>query len=76
MSLLHKNMAADALYAQAAKLVIETQNAGIIPMSRELRCGFGCAARMVDQLCRDGVVSRTEADGKRRVLMTALPEHP
>lgn len=74
MSLLQKNMAEDELYAQAVKLVVDTQNAGIIPMSRELRCGFGCAARMIDQMCRDGVVSRTEADGKRRVLLTALPE--
>lgn len=74
MSLLQKNMAEDELYAQAVKLVVDTQNAGIIPMSRELRCGFGCAARMIDQMCRDGVVSRTEADGKRRVLLTALSE--
>lgn len=75
MSLLQKNMAEDELYAQAVNLVIDTQNAGIIPLSRELRCGFGCSARMIDQMCRDGVVSRTEADGKRRVLITALPEH-
>lgn len=71
-SLVH-NVAADPLYARAVHFVMRTQNAGVLHVSRELRCGLGRTVELIDQMARDGAVSYWQPDGGRAVLLTELP---
>jgi S-DNA-T family DNA segregation ATPase FtsK/SpoIIIE len=53
--------------------VITKQKATIGSLQRELQIGFNRAARIMDQLADEGVVSSENATKARKVLMT-LPE--
>jgi DNA segregation ATPase FtsK/SpoIIIE, S-DNA-T family len=53
----------DEMYDQAVAMVTETQQASISMIQRRLRVGYNRAARMVEQMERDGVVG--PADGAR-----------
>ena len=53
----------DEMYDQAVAIVTETQQASISMIQRRLRVGYNRAARMVEQMERDGVVG--PADGAR-----------
>lgn len=55
--------ARDALYDDAVRIVTETGQASISMIQRRLRIGYNRAARMVEEMERDGLV--LPADGAR-----------
>jgi S-DNA-T family DNA segregation ATPase FtsK/SpoIIIE len=58
----------DELYDEAARIVVSTGQASISYLQRRLRIGFSRAARLIDMMEMDGVVSPA-AGGKREVLV-------
>ncbi len=58
----------DDLYDEAARIVVSTGQASISYLQRRLRIGFSRAARLIDMMEMDGVVSPA-AGGKREVLV-------
>ncbi|MBI3002118.1 MAG: DNA translocase FtsK [candidate division NC10 bacterium] len=61
--------AEDPLYEQAKELVIQTHQASISMLQRRLRVGFNRAARLLDQMERDGIVSPMDGPRPREVLV-------
>jgi S-DNA-T family DNA segregation ATPase FtsK/SpoIIIE len=59
----------DDMYDRAVALVAETQQASISMIQRRLRVGYNRAARMVEQMEREGVVSPPDHTNKREVLV-------
>ena len=57
----------DEMYDLAVELVTETQQASISMIQRRLRIGYNRAARMIEQMERDGVVGPAEAGKPREV---------
>jgi S-DNA-T family DNA segregation ATPase FtsK/SpoIIIE len=53
----------DEMYDQAVQIVTDTQQASISMIQRRLRVGYNRAARMIEQMERDGVVG--PADGAK-----------
>lgn len=58
----------DPLYDDAVALVVKTRKASISSVQRHLRIGYNRAARLVEQMEADGVVSAPEGNGNRTVL--------
>jgi S-DNA-T family DNA segregation ATPase FtsK/SpoIIIE len=58
----------DDLYDEAARIVVSTGQASISYLQRRLRIGFSRAARLIDMMEAEGVVSPA-AGGKREVLV-------
>ena len=63
----------DPLYDEALKIVTETRRASISGVQRRLRIGYNRAARLIEQMERDGVVSGPEHNGNRTVLAPPPP---
>jgi S-DNA-T family DNA segregation ATPase FtsK/SpoIIIE len=59
---------ADELYDQAVQLVTSSRQASISWVQRRLRVGYNRAARMIERMERDGVVSVSEGGRPREVL--------
>ncbi|MGH7395351.1 MAG: DNA translocase FtsK, partial [Candidatus Methylomirabilales bacterium] len=59
----------DPLYGQARELVIQTHQASISMLQRRLRVGFNRAARLLDQMERDGIVTPMDGPRPREVLV-------
>ena len=53
----------DNLYDDAVRIVLETNQASVSMIQRRLRIGYNRAARMVEQMEREGLV--TPGDGMR-----------
>ena len=62
------DMEKDDLYDEAARIVVSTGQASISYLQRRLRIGFSRAARLIDMMELEGVVSPA-AGGKREVLV-------
>jgi DNA segregation ATPase FtsK/SpoIIIE, S-DNA-T family len=60
----------DELYRQAVELVVQTQQASISMIQRRLRVGFNRAARMIERMEKDGVVSPMDGTRPREVLVS------
>jgi S-DNA-T family DNA segregation ATPase FtsK/SpoIIIE len=60
----------DELFDEAARIVVSSGQASISYLQRRLRIGFSRAARLIDMMEMDGVVSPA-AGGKREVLVAA-----
>jgi S-DNA-T family DNA segregation ATPase FtsK/SpoIIIE len=60
----------DDLYDEAARIVVSSGQASISYLQRRLRIGFSRAARLIDMMEMDGVVSPA-TNGKREVLVEA-----
>ena len=58
----------DDLYDEAARIVVSTGQASISYLQRRLRIGFSRAARLIDMMEADGLVS-TGAGGKAREVL-------
>jgi len=64
----------DDLYDQAVRIVTESRRASISGVQRRLKIGYNRAARMIEMMERDGVVSAQESNGNRTVLAPPPPE--
>src|SRR5881628_942927 len=63
----------DEMYDQAVRLVTEHRQASISWLQRRLRVGYNRAARMIERMERDGVVSSPGAKG-REVIARRIEE--
>jgi S-DNA-T family DNA segregation ATPase FtsK/SpoIIIE len=59
----------DELYDQAVRLVAESRQASISWVQRRLRVGYNRAARMIERMEREGVVTPSEGGRPREVLV-------
>jgi len=59
----------DELYRQAVDLVVSTRQASISLIQRRLRVGYNRAARMIERMEEDGIVSPMESGKPREVLI-------
>jgi S-DNA-T family DNA segregation ATPase FtsK/SpoIIIE len=65
---------ADEMYDKAVQLVTEHRQASISWLQRRLRVGYNRAARMIEQMEREGVVSPPLGAKGREVLAQAIDE--
>ena len=61
----------DDMFLEAGRLIIDQQNASIGMLQRRFRMGFNRAARVIDQLESEGVISAQDGKKPREVLMSA-----
>ncbi|RHW17672.1 DNA translocase FtsK [Sphingomonas gilva] len=64
-----EDSAEDQQYRKARQLVAESQKASTSWLQRQLRIGYNSAARLIERMERDGLVSRPDHVGRREVLM-------
>lgn len=62
----------DEKYAEAVALVIETRQASISMIQRRLRVGYNRAARMIERMEKEGIVSQTDGTRPREVLVRRM----
>ena len=55
-------------YDDACKYVIEINRASISCIQRKFKLGFNRAARLIENMERDGIVSAPNNEGKREVF--------
>ncbi len=58
----------DAKYDEAIEVVTQTGQASISGLQRRLRIGYNRAARMIEQMEKDGIVTPTDNMGRRQVI--------
>jgi DNA segregation ATPase FtsK/SpoIIIE, S-DNA-T family len=63
----------DELYDKAVAYVLESRRASISSVQRQLRVGYNRAARLIEEMEAQGVVSAPEHNGQREVLAPAPP---
>ncbi len=63
-----EDSAEDQQYRAAIQLVVESQKASTSWVQRQLRVGYNSAARLIERMEKDGVVSRPDHVGRREVL--------
>jgi len=56
-------------YRSACQLVAESQKASTSWLQRQLRVGYNSAARLIERMEKEGLVSRPDHVGRREVLM-------
>jgi S-DNA-T family DNA segregation ATPase FtsK/SpoIIIE len=71
----------DALYDQAARIVVETRQASISFLQRKMRIGFSRSARLIDMMEVEGIVSPSVGGKPREVLVPPnyfdeIDDHP
>ncbi len=59
----------DALYDQCVSFVLETRKASTSSLQRKFSLGYNRAARIIDQMEENGIVSGMGANGKRDILI-------
>lgn len=64
----------DEMYDQAVAIVTETQQASISMIQRRLRVGYNRAARMIEQMERDGVVGPADGAKPREVYAQKIED--
>ena len=64
-----EDSAEDQQYRNARQLVAESQKASTSWLQRQLRIGYNSAARLIERMEKDGLVSRPDHVGRREVLM-------
>jgi DNA segregation ATPase FtsK/SpoIIIE, S-DNA-T family len=62
------NSALDAVYEDAVRIVVESGKASTSLLQRRLRLGYGRAARLIDMMEKDGIVSAPDGARPREVL--------
>lgn len=60
----------DERFVEAGRLIVREQNASIGMIQRKFAMGFNRAARIIDQLESEGVISKQDGKKPREVLMT------
>lgn len=64
---------ADPLYREAVEAVVKNQRASVSLLQRRFDIGYNRAARMIEAMERDRIVSGMNSDGARAVLMLEVP---
>jgi S-DNA-T family DNA segregation ATPase FtsK/SpoIIIE len=64
----------DELYDQAVAIVTETRQASISLVQRRLRIGYNRAARMIERMEQEGIVSAADGAKGREVLASSFAE--
>ncbi|AVP99978.1 cell division protein FtsK [Ahniella affigens] len=64
----------DELYDQAVRIVTESRRASISGVQRRLKIGYNRAARLIEEMEAQGVVSPPEANGNRQVIAPPPPK--
>ncbi len=64
-----ENGGGDELYEKAKDLVMETGQASASLIQRRLRVGYPRAARMIEMMAEEGIVSPPLRDGRREVVL-------
>lgn len=59
----------DPMYDEAVSVVLKTRKASISGVQRALRIGYNRAARLIDQMEAEGIVSAPEHNGNRSILV-------
>ena len=59
----------DELYEEAARVIIESNQASVSILQRRLRLGYTRAARIIDMMEQDGLVGSFEGSKPRRLLV-------
>lgn len=59
----------DALYDQCVAFVLETRKVSVSSLQRKFSLGYNRAARIVDQMQEQGIVSEQGPNGKREILV-------
>ena len=62
----------DELYDKAVELVCEKGYASTSAVQRQFRIGYNRAARMIEQMELDGIISEQNGSKKRKILRNAL----
>ena len=62
----------DELYDRALRLVTESRQASISWVQRRLRIGYNRAARMIERMEKEGVVSAGDGGRAREVLVPMI----
>ncbi|HET6537566.1 MAG TPA: DNA translocase FtsK 4TM domain-containing protein [Sphingopyxis sp.] len=68
--------AEDRTYAKACQLVAESQKASTSWIQRQLRIGYNSAARLIDRMEEDGLISAANHVGRRDVLVDKYGQLP
>ena len=58
----------DELYNEAVEFVVETRRASISSIQRKFRIGYNRAARLIETMEENGIVSPMNSNGTREVL--------
>lgn len=58
----------DPMYDEAVAFILKSRKASISGVQRALRIGYNRAARLIDQMEADGIISAPEANGNRTIL--------
>lgn len=64
----------DPLYAEAVKFVLESRRPGISAIQRKLKIGYNRAARMLEWMENQGIVTPPDTNGGREVI-APLPDY-
>ncbi|MBU1087447.1 MAG: DNA translocase FtsK [Candidatus Omnitrophica bacterium] len=64
----------DALFEEAAKLVINSQQASVSMLQRRLRLGYSRAARLIDMMEEEGIVGAFRGSKAREILVDSWDE--
>ena len=70
------NESGDALYDQAVALICRERKASTSFIQRHLQIGYNRAARIIERMETEGVVSRANHVGKREVLARDIGDEP
>ena len=58
----------DSVYEDAVRIVVESGKASTSLLQRRLRLGYGRAARLIDMMEKDGIVSSPDGPRPREVI--------
>jgi S-DNA-T family DNA segregation ATPase FtsK/SpoIIIE len=64
----------DELYDQARAIVVSSRNASISHLQRRMRVGYNRAARMIEDMERDGIVSAPRGPNRDRDVLVPADE--
>ena len=64
----------DPLFEEAAKIVVETQQASTSFLQRKLKLGYSRAARIMDQLEMAGIIGQSDGGRGREIIIKNLDE--
>jgi S-DNA-T family DNA segregation ATPase FtsK/SpoIIIE len=60
----------DPLFVEAARHIIQTQQGSTSMIQRRFSIGYNRAGRLMDQLCKAGVVGEAQGSKPREVLIS------